>query len=236
MEENEGKIKSVLKALGHYVRRDIIRVIEENNGPVSYSRLLKTLELPASSNIAYHIKILVDANLVEKTNEGDYYLTKEGKKSMILFSETKNSFILKVSEIGHNFSRLSPIIIFLTAWSYFLFTLGLIMMLQYILLIGIILTIFWVLTIVLVSYRTKSIFSYIFIQMFIWIFFLKKKINKILVFLISILGYVSVIIIFGTLQVAGKNVSSPVKELIGLMFLLITIICSIVYLSLSYKK
>ncbi len=232
MEEDEEKIKNVLKALGHNIRRDIIRIIEKHNSTVSYSYLLKSLNLPASSNIAYHIKILVDANLLEKSKDGDYYLTKEGKKSLIMFSENKNSVFLKLSGIGYNFSNLNTPYILLTSWWFAFFYLGILLMIDNRIL-GIIFVFLAITIILMVLYRTKSILSYLLMNL-IWIYFLKK--NRLLIFAISLSSFLGALLVFGKITVMGNNISGLITELIGLVLLIFAFTCSIIFLILSRKK
>ena len=234
MNEDEGKIKDILKALGHRIRREIIRIIDENNNPLPYSHLLKTLDLPASSNIAYHIKILNDANLIEKNQEGNYYLTKEGKHSLLLFGEVNNSFSSKISVIGQKFNKLNPFYILGASWWFSFLFLGIILV-QSFLIIGILLIIVGISAISIVIYNTRTIISYIFIQMFLWIFFLRK--NKVLILIINITSIFGVSFLFGTVRVGNDiYVTGPIKDLIGLVMLSISIICTFIYLYLSYKK
>lgn len=235
MIKEESQVKDILKALGHQIRRDVIRVIDDNNGPTSFSYLLNTLDLPTSSNIAYHLKILTNSKLIDKNHDGDYSLTKDGKKSMLLFEDTKSSSLSKISEIGRRFGKLSPLHVILVSWWFFFLFTGFVLI-QFSLILGILLVALGILVISMVLYRMRSILlSLTFIQTLIWIYFLRK--NRILVLIMNVTSLFSGGFLVGTVTLMNDyQVPSPIKEFIGLILLTISLLSTLMYIAFSYKN
>lgn len=64
------------KALDHPIRRKIVQLLASD--PQTYSQLLQNLEIE-SGHLAYHLRNL--GELLEKDEEGKYYLNMEGEKA-----------------------------------------------------------------------------------------------------------------------------------------------------------
>ncbi|MHA2075582.1 MAG: DUF7347 domain-containing protein, partial [Candidatus Hodarchaeales archaeon] len=105
---NESDITDVLKALNHEIRREIIRILHEKQ-LVPYSEFLNRLDLPASSNVAYHLSLLTKTQLIEKDLDGKYSLTTLGRRSALLIDLANESKTTSFSDIYLAFSKLNSI-------------------------------------------------------------------------------------------------------------------------------
>ncbi|MFX0207723.1 MAG: hypothetical protein ACFFDT_17170, partial [Candidatus Hodarchaeota archaeon] len=228
--ESESDITEVLKALNHEIRREIIRILHKKQH-APYSDFLERLKLPASSNVAYHLSLLARAHLIEKDPEGKYLLTPLGRRSALLLdlaTESKSSIF---SDIYLGFSRLNPTEILLGAWWTFFFVLGF-SILQPLLPLGIICILIAICSIVLIVFRTRTLWTLLLINNFIWIFFVPKYRE----FLASIIATN----IFGLiLLIPGAEFFidiSPFNIFLGCILLLISLILSILYLYVSVGR
>ncbi|NPA99376.1 MAG: hypothetical protein GXO43_08355 [Crenarchaeota archaeon] len=73
----EEQVERRIRALSHWARRRIILLLGDK-GPMTYSELMKNVGIEDSGTFAFHLKSLGD--LVEKTSDGKYKLSREGEK------------------------------------------------------------------------------------------------------------------------------------------------------------
>lgn len=72
MKDNFKKIEKISKALGDANRLKILHLIAKNGGTGQCSAIQECLEL-AQPSVSHHIKILVEAELIEAIKEGRNY-------------------------------------------------------------------------------------------------------------------------------------------------------------------
>jgi len=85
--ENE-KINGILKALNNELRRKILLLLS-TCGKLRYSEIMYKLNMSPESDsgwFAYHIKTLIDADLIRRDN-GNYYLSRIGRRAVLLIEE-----------------------------------------------------------------------------------------------------------------------------------------------------
>lgn len=105
------QIKTVLKALNHANRRDILMYLNNLRREVSFSELMDYLNIDSksSSQFSYHLKLLLDASLLLKNND-KYSISPLGIKatSMLDLVDTEEpenkSMAQKVSDSFKNLS------------------------------------------------------------------------------------------------------------------------------------
>jgi len=80
-DKNSDLLERQLKILGQKIRIDILKNLDKNTKPVSYSLLQKQVlgSNPNSVNFSFHLKVLKTNDLMETSDEG-YLLTSLGKK------------------------------------------------------------------------------------------------------------------------------------------------------------
>ncbi len=80
-DKNSDLLERQLKILGQKIRLDILKNLNNNTTPVSYSLLQKQVlgSNPNSVNFSFHLKVLKTNDLIETSDEG-YLLTLLGKK------------------------------------------------------------------------------------------------------------------------------------------------------------
>ncbi len=80
-DKNSDLLERQLKILGQKIRIDILKNLDKNTKPVSYSLLQKQVlgSNPNSVNFSFHLKVLRTNDLIESSDEG-YLLTSLGKK------------------------------------------------------------------------------------------------------------------------------------------------------------
>ena len=88
--------------LNNDIRLKIINILHINKRHAYYTELLNILDLPASSNLAYHMKILHNTLIVEKDENGRYYLTEYGIQSSLKYKlmNGTDSFPLIKAHLG----------------------------------------------------------------------------------------------------------------------------------------
>ncbi|MFX1283144.1 MAG: hypothetical protein ACFFB5_05790 [Promethearchaeota archaeon] len=225
--ESESDITEVLKALNHEIRREIIRILHKKQ-TTPYSDFLERLNLPASSNVAYHLSLLSKAHLIKKDLEGKYLLTPLGRRSALLLdlaTESKSSIF---SEIYLGFSRLNPTEILLGAWWTFFFVLGFFFLQSLLFPLGIICILIAICSIILIIFRTRTPWTILLINNFIWIFFVPKN-REILASIIASNIFSLILLTPGALFID----ISPLNLLLGWILLLISLMLSIIYLYMS---
>ncbi|WP_455464037.1 DUF7347 domain-containing protein [Candidatus Hodarchaeum mangrovi] len=226
----EGDITEVLKALNHDIRREIIRILHVNNNLVSYSEFLNSLNLPASSNVAYHLSLLGKAHLIGKDLEGRYSLTKLGRRAALMLDLVVESKGSPFSDIYLGFSRLNPLELILGAWWIFFFILGL-TLLQWHILLSLFFLLLSLSSILLFIYRTKTLWTLLLINNFIWIFFAPN--NREILISIALTNALAIIFLFpepALFDIAVLN------QVIGIILLLSSIFLSFLYFYISNDK
>ena len=225
--ENESDITEVLKSLNHEIRREIIRILHEKQ-VTAYSEFLNKLNLPASSNVAYHLSLLTKARLVDKDSEGKYFLTPLGRRSALLLDLAKESRTTPFSDIYLAFSKLNFIEILLGTWYLFFFIIG-IYLIGYYLFIGLIFLLMSIGSISLIIYRTRTLWTLLLINNFIWIFFINE--NRGLLVSITLTNIFGLILLLPEVEFATPF--TIVQIIIGWILILASLIFSILYLYVS---
>lgn len=226
-QKRESEITEVLKALNHEIRREIIRILHSKQ-LVPYSEFLSQLDLPASSNVAYHLSLLNKAKLIKKDPDGKYFLSPLGKRSALLLDlaiEPKSSAF---STIYLSFSKLNPLEILLGAWYIFFFMLGLLFISSF-LIIGIFFVLLSIGSIAIFIYRTKTLWTLFLLNNFIWIFFVPN--NRELLISIIITNVFGLIFILPETEFLIPI--APFDIILGTLLILMSVILSIVYLYIS---
>jgi len=105
------RISSIIKALNSPQRREILRTLNFFRRSLSFTELMKELDQASSSSsqFSYHINVLLDAGLIQKTSEGKYELTAHGNKTGLLLEmsqEDEKSAVF--SELYLSFSNMTP--------------------------------------------------------------------------------------------------------------------------------
>lgn len=225
--ENESDITEVLKSLNHEIRREIIRILHEKQ-VTAYSEFLNKLNLPASSNVAYHLSLLTKARLVDKDSEGKYFLTPLGRRSALLLDLAKESRTTPFSDIYLAFSKLNYIEILLGTWYLFFFIIG-IYLIGYYLFIGLIFLLMSIGSISLIIYRTRTLWTLLLINNFIWIFFINE--NRGLLVSITLTNIFGLILLLPEVEFAAPF--TILQIIIGWILILASLIFSILYLYVS---
>jgi len=225
--ENESDITEVLKSLNHEIRREIIRILHEKQ-VTAYSEFLNKLNLPASSNVAYHLSLLTKARLVDKDSEGKYFLTPLGRRSALLLDLAKESRTTPFSDIYLAFSKLNFIEILLGTWYLFFFIIG-IYLIGYYLFIGLIFLLMSIGSISLIIYRTRTLWTLLLINNFIWIFFINE--NRGLLVSITLTNIFGLILLLPEVEFAAPF--TILQIIIGWILILASLIFSILYLYIS---
>ncbi|MGC9009841.1 MAG: winged helix-turn-helix domain-containing protein, partial [Sulfolobales archaeon] len=81
--ENSEKIDQLFTALGHEIRRGVIRILAEK-GPKTFTELLNELDIKDTGTLVFHLRKL--GNLIKKNEKGEYELTDLGKKAYEIMS------------------------------------------------------------------------------------------------------------------------------------------------------
>lgn len=177
-------INDVLKSLNHEIRREILRILHSKRNSIPYSTFMDELNLPASSNVAYHILLLSKSGLIDKNTEGRYSLTPLGQRSALLLDMVSENESSVFSDIYLGFSRLNPLEILLGTWWIFFFVLGL-SIFNYNFIIGIFCIMVSIVSILLIIYRTGTLWTFLLINNFIWIFFAPNKRHLLLIIILT---------------------------------------------------
>ncbi|MHA2305339.1 MAG: DUF7347 domain-containing protein [Candidatus Hodarchaeales archaeon] len=224
---NESDITDVLKALNHEIRREIIRILHEKQ-LVPYSEFLNRLDLPASSNVAYHLSLLTKTQLIEKDLDGKYSLTTLGRRSALLIDLANESKTTSFSDIYLAFSKLNSIEIVLGTWYIFFFVIG-IYSIQTYLFVGILSCLVSIGLITLIVYRTRTPWTLFLINNFIWIFFVPEN-RRILISIIAT-NTIGLILLIPDVEVILP--STPFQFALGCILILISLGLSFMYIYVS---
>ncbi|RLG84445.1 MAG: hypothetical protein DRO18_07100, partial [Thermoprotei archaeon] len=84
MVNNNKELDEIFNALGHEIRRNVIRVLG-SKGARSFTQLMKDVGVDDSSVLAFHLRKL--RRLVRKNEQGDYELTDLGVKAYKILKE-----------------------------------------------------------------------------------------------------------------------------------------------------
>ncbi|MBN1215797.1 MAG: hypothetical protein JXA99_10210 [Candidatus Lokiarchaeota archaeon] len=228
--------------LNNDIRLKIINILYINKRHAYYTELLNILDLPASSNFAYHMNILHNTLIVEKDENGRYYLTEYGIQSSLKYKlmNGTDSFPLIKAHLG--ISRLQPIEVLLSIWVIFILFFGKILILDSNILFGIFLISISFIILIYTAYRTKILSSLMIIPIYLWIFsLLKNRFLLILIMLTSLIGIYFFIpnSIINNINFIGISISIEINKImklvLGIILITISIISSSIYLLKSYK-
>ena len=229
MEESEGDITDVLKALNHEIRRQILRMLHDRREPVPYSVFLNLLNLPASSNVAYHLLLLNKARMVKKDLEGKYSLTNLGKRSALLLDLASESKSSPFSDLYLGFSQLTPYETVLGSWWIFFLFLGVVFTSSVsTFFIGVFFFSLAGVSIFLFVYRTRVIWSLLLINNFLWIYFAPG--NRLLLFMVFITNLIGFILMFPEMDL---DLAISNGFFLGIILVGTSILLSLIYLYIS---
>lgn len=226
---SERDINEVLKALNHEIRRKIIRLLHGKNEPVVYSEFLDELNVPASSNAAYHLLLLTKFNIVSKKSNG-YILTEVGERVALLLDIVVEPQSSAFTNLYMGFSRLSPLEILLGSWWIFFLLLGISTFTQN-LLISFISLSFALLSVTLLIYKTRTPWSIILINNFLWIIFAPD--HRSILLSISLTNILALLILFPDLGFVTEITTG--LWIFGLLLLSVSIVLSGVYIYLTKR-
>ncbi|MHA2226446.1 MAG: response regulator [Candidatus Hodarchaeales archaeon] len=89
---------SIISLISHPLRKDIINLLKSHN-KLNFNKILEELQVKSSSSFAFHLKKLVEENILEK-DDSLYYLTSRGNYfAEIIFILEKIGFIDPGSKI-----------------------------------------------------------------------------------------------------------------------------------------
>ena len=88
------QLEKISKALGDINRLKILVNMAADGGSIPCSKIISTTEL-AQPSISHHVKVLVDAGLIEPEKEGRNY-------TYLLNKELLNAFIKALIELAEN--------------------------------------------------------------------------------------------------------------------------------------
>lgn len=228
-ESPESDITEVLKALNHEIRREIIRILHDSR-PVAYTVFLNQLNLPASSNVAYHLSLLNNAHLVGKDKEGKYSLTPLGRRSALLLDLASESKSSPFSDLYLGFSQLTPFETLLGSWWIFFLFIGVAFSSSLsTFFIGLIFFSLAGVIIFLFVYRTRVIWSLLLINNFLWIYFAPG--NRLLLIIILFTNICGFILMFPEMD---PDLVMSSSFLFGIILVGISFLLSFLYLYLSF--
>ena len=224
---SENDINEVLKALNHNIRRNIIRILHRSPVPIAYSEFLEELNVPASSNAAYHLLLLTKSNIVKKDSNG-YELTEIGDRVALLLDIVVEPKSTAFTNLYMGFSRLSPLEILLGSWWIFFLILGLTTT-PHNLAIGFISLSFSILSLGILIYKTRTPWAILLINNFLWIIFAPERRS-----LLVIITFTNLLALFLMLPELGivPIVSIPLW-ILGFILVGCSIFLSMVYIYLS---
>ncbi len=84
MVNNDKELDEIFNALGHEIRRNVIRILG-SKGARSFTQLMKDVGVDDSSVLAFHLRKL--RRLIRKNEQGDYELTNLGVKAYKILKE-----------------------------------------------------------------------------------------------------------------------------------------------------
>lgn len=198
------QIKTVLKALNHANRRDILMYLNDLRREVSFSELMDYLNIDSksSSQFSYHLKLLLDASLLIKNNE-KYSISPLGIKATSMLdlvdtAEPENkSMAQKVSDSYKDLSTMDHLFLSFTSIGFILFFVPFSLMMVHLqdLLFWIFPTIFGAIALVLIFYYAYRKLNYLpsvlVLTNVVWIVFLPKNQLKFgIIYLSSVLGVI----------------------------------------------
>ena len=223
---SDNDINEVLKALNHEIRRSIIRKLHTNReSSIAYSEFLEELNLPASSNAAYHLVLLTKAKVVEKDREGKYSLTELGERVALLLDVVVESQSSAFTNLYMGFSRLTPLEILLSTWWIFFLLLGGVVITEN-LIIGVLFLSFALLSLGIFFLKARTIWAILLINNLLWILFApNRRIHLLFIGLTNILG---VIVLFPEVKFVSDI--QPLTLITGVLLILTSVILSVVYL------
>ncbi|MHA2096705.1 MAG: DUF7347 domain-containing protein, partial [Candidatus Hodarchaeales archaeon] len=223
----ENDINEVLKALNHDIRRKIIRILHKTQVPIAYSKFLEELNVPASSNAAYHLLLLTKSKIVKKDSNG-YELTEIGERVALLLDIVVEPKSTAFTSLYMGFSRLSPLEILLGSWWMFFLLLGITIIPQNFFL-GFISLSFSLLSVSILIYKSRTPWAILLINNFLWIIFAPDRRSFLLS--ITLTNLLALFLVFPELGVV-PNGSIPLS-ILGLVLISCSIFLSTAYLYLS---
>lgn len=233
-ESTAPQIKTVLKALNHTNRRDILIYLNDLRREVSFSELMDYLNIDSksSSQFSYHLKLLLDASLLIKTNE-KYSISALGIKATSMLdlvdtAEPENkSMAQKVSDSYKDLSIRDHIFLSFTSIGFILFFLPFSFMMAHLqdLSFWIFPTIFGAIALVLIflyAYKKlKYLPSVLILTNVVWIVFLPKNHLKFaVIYLSSVLGVIYMYQFL--LEVLANNPTNPFHLILSILAFIVS--------------
>lgn len=223
---SENDINEVLKALNHEIRRSVIRKLHTSRqSSIAYSVFLDELQLPASSNVAYHLVLLTKSKVIEKDKEGKYSLTELGERVALLLDVVAEPQSNAFTNLYMGFSRLTPMEIILSTWWIFFLLLGGTFITENFI-IGVLFLSFALLCLGIFFHKARTIWAILLINNLLWILFApEKRLHLLSIALTNIFG---IIVLFPEMKLVYDI--QPLSVLIGGFLILTSITLSFIYL------
>ena len=200
MDNQDQNIKIVLKTLNHDMRRNILNFLMDLDRSVSFTDLMKFLNIESkfSSQFSYHLRMLVEANFIIKSDD-KYFISSYGKQAVSLlnqssFTDYRPSLLQKISDSFKRLSTREQLAINFLGIGYALFLYPLAFLihnsLSFIPLAFTVFGFFIFLILFLFSYqKIKYLPSLILLTSIIWLIFLPNNQIKIgIVYITSVIG------------------------------------------------
>ncbi|MDH5401294.1 MAG: helix-turn-helix domain-containing protein [Candidatus Heimdallarchaeota archaeon] len=111
-------INSVLKALNHPLRRELILHLYRKRQGSSFSTLheIATHQTKSTGQFSYHLKLLLDAQIITKSDD-IYFISEFGEKASNMIQFIDLEFDRSVSQkISSSFASLSPMELVFISW------------------------------------------------------------------------------------------------------------------------
>ncbi len=245
--EDNPQIKEVLKALNHTKRRDILLYLKDLDRLTSFSELMEYLEIDpkTSGQFSYHLKLLVQAQLLVKENE-KYKISALGVKACSMLdlvdtSDHRDSVVQKIASSFKNITPFDQVIVSFEAFVLILFFVPFTYVLEDTSLFGILILpiIIGLILFSLITYYSYKKLQYVpsvlVLLSIIWVIFLQSnQIKTAFMYLVSIFGAV---FIYQALISSGSGVYQLLFFSAGITFIVISLVIGLyIIYGESWKK
>ena len=246
--DDNPQIKEVLKALNHGKRRDMLVYLKDLERGTGFSELMDYLGIDSktSSQFSYHLKLLLNARLIEKKDE-KYLISPLGLKACSMLdlvdtSEKDDSIVQKISNSYKNITPMDQILLSFLTFSILLFFMPLQGMLNDnttipFLFLPMIIGIFLSLFLIAYSYfkLDKYIPSILILSSIIWIIFLPShQLKTGLIYIASVFSLIFFDQALVNYAIGNKNILLNFS--LGIICLLLTVLTTVYILYDEYLK
>lgn len=225
-------ISKLLKTINSPQRREILRVISSYSRTLSFSNIMEEFRdiSTSSSQMAYHLSLLVETGLIEKDKEGKYGMTKLGNRTGLLLEmshEDENTAIF--SSLYFSFSSLNPIDCLIGSLSLIALLLIGLSFENGIILLTLVTFVIYSLIITYMYSKLKSIKALLFFTSLLWVFFVR---GSIYLFLFIVLQIMTIIPLFDS---QFTILPEPINILISTISFVTSIAVAIIYYQKYHK-